>query len=212
MAYDKEAWRASHENGKISLAELDRIDPMFFDVDLGGAAMMHPEAAAAMSAMVAAATKDGRPFRVIYSYRTFAKQVEKWDNYQAGGNLAAQPGTSNHGWAVAVDLGGLTSSVLGWLRNNARRFGYINDVPSEDWHWTYQEHIWDGEVGDGEDDVKFEKFVDAQQKCLQRYKDRAAQGKDPDPGGPPDGMDDPDAKVGWNLMRASLNNPVAPKG
>lgn len=211
MTYDKEAWRASHENGRIALAELDRIDPLFFDTDLGGAAMMQPDAAAAMSAMVVAATAAGRPFRIIYSYRTFAVQEIKWANYLAGGNLAAQPGTSNHGWAVACDLGGLSSSVLSWLRSNARRFGYVNDVPSEDWHWTFTEGLWDGDVG-GEDDVKFEKFVDAQQKCLRRFKDRAAEGKDPDPGPPPDGMDDPNAVAGWNLMRAALNNPASPKG
>ena len=33
------------------------------------------------------------------SYRTFEDQQRFWDLYQAGkGNLAARPGTSNHGW------------------------------------------------------------------------------------------------------------------
>ena len=212
MTYDREQWQASQDNGRIPLHELERIEPVFFDVDLGGAAMLHPEAAAAMSALIAEARSHGIiELRVIYSYRTFAKQQEKWDNYQAGGNLAASPGTSNHGWAVACDMGGLTSRALSFLRNNARRFGYVNDVPSEDWHWVYYEHIWDGETGDGEDDVKFEKFLDAQEKCLKRYKDRIGMGKDGDPGPPPDGMDDPYAVKGWNFMRASLNNPVPHK-
>ena len=109
-------------------------------------------------------------------------------------------------------MGGLTSRALSFLRNNARRFGYVNDVPSEDWHWVYYEHIWDGETGEDEDDVKFEKFLDAQEKCLKRYKDRISMGKDGDPGPPPDGMDDPYAVKGWNFMRASLNNPVPHKG
>src|SRR3954463_2078862 len=39
------------------------------------------------------------------SYRTFAGQQQFWDLYQSGrGNLAARPGTSNHGWGNAVDL------------------------------------------------------------------------------------------------------------
>jgi hypothetical protein len=205
MAYDKEAWRASHENGKIALSELARVEPIFFDTDLGGAAMMHPEAAAAASAMFAAARAAGIPeLRIIYSYRTYAVQEVKWANFQAGGNLAAFPGTSNHGWAVALDLGGLTARALAWLRNNARRFGYVNDVPSEDWHWTYQEHIWTPPVAE-EGDEALEKFMQGWRDYVDRLKGKNGV----DPGPAPEGWDDEHRVFGWNAARFAANNPKA---
>lgn len=138
MAYDKDTWRASVTNGEIPLWMLAEIVPPQYDWDLGGPAMMHPEAAAAMSALIAEARQDGHlSLAVKYSYRTIGKQWEKWANYQNGGNLAAYPGTSNHGWAVAVDFTGLTTSVLAWLHSNADRFGFVGDVPGENWHYTY---------------------------------------------------------------------------
>jgi hypothetical protein len=73
------------------------------------------------------------------SYRTFADQQHFWDLFQSGrGNLAARPGTSNHGWGNAVDLAhpptmrrvidGL-GGPYGW------RWG---EAPSESWHVTYR--------------------------------------------------------------------------
>ena len=45
------------------------------------------------------------PVGRLGSYRTYAKQVYLWQLYRAGrGNLAAYPGTSNHGWGLAVDF------------------------------------------------------------------------------------------------------------
>jgi hypothetical protein len=72
------------------------------------------------------------------SYRTFADQQHFWNLFQRGGNLAARPGTSNHGWGNAVDLAhpptmrkvidGL-GAPYGW------RWG---EAPSESWHVTYR--------------------------------------------------------------------------
>lgn len=139
MTYDKAAWRGSVVNGRIPADKLAAIVPTQYDPDLDGPALMHPEAAAAMSALLAAARASGvTELKVKYSYRTFAKQQEKYDNYLNGGNLAAVPGTSNHGWAVAVDFTGLTTRALAWLRANAGEYGFLNDVPSENWHYTYQ--------------------------------------------------------------------------
>jgi hypothetical protein len=136
VVYDKDRWRASVSNGKIPASLLAQIEPRQHDPDLNGPAMMHPEAARAMSALLAAAPDE---LAVKYSYRTFAKQVEKWNDYKNGtGNLAAVPGTSNHGWAVAVDFTGLSTAALAWLKAHAKEYGYLNDVPSENWHYTYQ--------------------------------------------------------------------------
>jgi hypothetical protein len=56
-----------------------------------------------------------------------------WERYQAGGNLAARPGTSNHGWGVAVDFTNYTlvaqyGAAFGWRKTEA--FG-------EPWHYCY---------------------------------------------------------------------------
>jgi hypothetical protein len=145
VAYDREVWQSSVDNGQIPRNRLARIWPTQFDFDLQGPAVLQPEAALAMGALLRQAWEHGaRDLRVKFSYRTFAKQVEKWRDFQNGGNLAAEPGTSNHGWAVAVDFTGMGPDEITWLRRNARRYGYVNDVPSEIWHYTYQEHVWGG--------------------------------------------------------------------
>lgn len=144
MAYRAWLWRLAVKNGLIPRDKLAEIEPQQWDEDLGGPALMHPEAAAAMSALLKEAPQG---LRVKYSYRPLGVQWDKWQNYLNGGNLAAYPGTSNHGYGVSVDLTGLSWSVIQWLRNNSRRFGYVNDVPSEIWHYTYQGG-WKGDIDD----------------------------------------------------------------
>lgn len=147
LTYDKETWRSAVENGRIPADKLDLIDPYQYDPDLDGPARMHPEAALAMGTLLRQAWEDGvTELRVKYSYRTYAKQLEKWNDFvNNDGNLAARPGTSNHGWGVAVDFTGLTARALAWLRENAIKFGFLNDVASEVWHYTYQEGLWNGD-------------------------------------------------------------------
>lgn len=72
------------------------------------------------------------------SYRTYEDQVYFWNLYTSGrGNLAAHPGTSNHGWGHAIDLAAPPSmrpvidqlgKAYGWQWGEAR---------SENWHVTY---------------------------------------------------------------------------
>lgn len=63
---------------------------------------------------------------------------------------AAEPGTSNHGWGVAVDFQGLGGWAgyqgkpegrgYAWMRKHAREFGWTNDEGrriNEPWHWDY---------------------------------------------------------------------------
>ena len=56
--------------------------------------------------------------------------------YSQGG-LAAKPGTSEHGWGMAADLD-LNSPALSWMRQNGEKYGYVNNVPRESWHWAYK--------------------------------------------------------------------------
>jgi peptidoglycan DL-endopeptidase CwlO len=87
----------------------------------------------------------GRPLCVTDSYRTFSAQVRLYGVKPA---LAAIPGTSNHGWGLAVDLcGGIQSfgsSEYSWMLANAPRFGWSNPLwahrgngREEPWHWEF---------------------------------------------------------------------------
>ncbi len=72
------------------------------------------------------------------SYRTFAEQEHFWAVFQSGGNLAARPGTSNHGWGNAVDLASpptMRKVVDGLGAPYGWRWG---EAPSESWHVTYR--------------------------------------------------------------------------
>ncbi|MEN9799809.1 MAG: hypothetical protein RL653_3506, partial [Pseudomonadota bacterium] len=55
--------------------------------------------------------------------------------------LAARPGYSNHQMGLSVDLGGIGgygTRAYNWLKQNASRYGFVNDVGGEFWHWTYK--------------------------------------------------------------------------
>jgi GH25 family lysozyme M1 (1,4-beta-N-acetylmuramidase) len=70
------------------------------------------------------------------AYRPFERQQFYWNLFIAGqGNLAAFPGTSNHGWGVAVDV---PEWVQGWLRlHGARLCIRKTEAFSEPWHWNH---------------------------------------------------------------------------
>jgi len=80
-------------------------------------------------------------------YRNLAEQWYYWNAYQAGwGNVAAYPGKSNHGWAMAVDIytpafGGSTGTPQhNWLRANAPSYGWTwttGQASGESWHWEF---------------------------------------------------------------------------
>ena len=59
---------------------------------------------------------------------------ERW--YKKDGvATAAVPGTSNHGWGLAVDVANASGARLRWLEQNAPRFGWSwETVPEEPWH------------------------------------------------------------------------------
>jgi LAS superfamily LD-carboxypeptidase LdcB len=86
-----------------------------------------------------------RPLCITDSYRSLGAQVAA---FYAKPALAAVPGTSNHGWALAVDLcGGI--NVAGtpqwtWMTQHAGQFGFVQPdwaAPGgekpEPWHWEY---------------------------------------------------------------------------
>ncbi|HEV7805896.1 MAG TPA: M15 family metallopeptidase [Solirubrobacteraceae bacterium] len=76
-------------------------------------------------------------------YRSLRDQQFFWNLYQSGkGALAARPGTSNHGWGIAVDLP--TPAMQAAVREHGHKFGWgikggqlSSDAPSEAWHSTF---------------------------------------------------------------------------
>ncbi len=108
--------------------------------------LLRCDAARAYDAMAAAYRSDlGTDLCITDSYRTFAAQVSTFSRKPG---LAAVPGTSNHGWALAVDLcGGIespTSAEHQWMNANAGKFGWTHPDWAEPdggrpepWHWEF---------------------------------------------------------------------------
>jgi cell wall-associated NlpC family hydrolase len=104
------------------------------------------DAAASWRAMSAAYQADlGRSMCITDSYRSYAAQVRLYGEKPA---LAAVPGTSNHGWGLAVDLcggiDGFGTAQYAWMVAHAGRFGFVHPTwadpgngREEPWHWEY---------------------------------------------------------------------------
>ena len=120
---------ATHPNGQIPESAL---------VPVGGGERLRADAATGFLQLRAAAARDGVDLPVNDSYRSLAEQqdVARRKGLYSEGGLAARPGTSTHGLGLSVDLQ-LDGRALGWMRENAERHGFVEDVPREPWHWTY---------------------------------------------------------------------------
>ena len=120
----------AYGNGKIPPGALSEIGV--------GSHRLHAPAAAQFKKMHAAAAADGVSIGVTDSYRSYDKQVDlaKRKGLYSQGGLAATPGTSNHGWGLSLDLD-LDNKAQEWMRANGKRYGFVEDVPREPWHWTY---------------------------------------------------------------------------
>lgn len=139
--------------------------------DRGPLVRLVPPAARAWVALCAAARSAGhvlkasgpadsfRPYSVqerIFRDRYTTQRLEgrpskQWNGQtwwqRPGTAVAAVPGTSNHGWASAVDTGverdgdpsaeSIDQAALGWLRVHAVEFGWSWEVQSEPWHLRY---------------------------------------------------------------------------
>jgi D-alanyl-D-alanine carboxypeptidase len=122
---------AGQRNGALPEALLESIGQ--------GGHRLSRSAAVAFRKMATAAQQDGITLRVSDSYRSVADQERLAGSlglYREGG-LAAVPGTSTHGWGLSVDLD-VDARTQGWLRANAARFGFAEDVAREPWHYTFR--------------------------------------------------------------------------
>lgn len=128
-------------NGKLKDSELTNI--------AGGGKLRHDAADAWNAFDRFLREKHGTSLQVTDSYRPLGKrgdyrrgvwsQWAAWERYQAGGNLAAKPGTSNHGWGLAVDVPYGTQLLI---KNYGEAFGWAkkwSDAPGEPWHFKWRE-------------------------------------------------------------------------
>jgi hypothetical protein len=114
------------------------------------------DAARALTALSARFRREfHRDISITDAYRTFDQQVALKIKK---GFLAAVPGTSNHGWGLAFDLGGginvRKSSEHEWMQREAKHFGLDNPnwatfgasgfQKEEPWHWEHVSNARDG--------------------------------------------------------------------
>ena len=111
------------ENGKLSASELAPIP---------GGQLAH-DAAAAWNAPGGPADAGLRPTGSRSSYRPYADQVYFWEHQPP---LAAEPGTSAHGWGKAADLA--ATWMRAWIDEHGARYGWRKtEAFSEWWHVNY---------------------------------------------------------------------------
>lgn len=138
-----------HENGKIPA---DALCPPPFLPNSGH--LLRCDAAKALNALNEAYKANfGINIPFTDTYRSYEAQVICRQNK---GNLCATPGTSNHGWGLAVDFAG-GINVFGtaqheWMRANASKYGWVHPgwaqaggSKPEPWHWEFT----GGVSGDG---------------------------------------------------------------
>lgn len=97
----------------------------------------------------------GKNIPINDTYRNYDRQVKERLQAEKSGNpgLAAVPGTSAHGWGLAIDInsGGWGTDIVKWFKNTGSKYGwsqpsswpYYNkkdigkNSPLESWHWQY---------------------------------------------------------------------------
>jgi D-alanyl-D-alanine carboxypeptidase len=122
---------AAYGNGRIPADALEKVGNTRHK--------LWAPAAESLNQMITDAEKDGVKIGITDSYRPYAEQVDlahRKGLYSQGG-LAAKPGTSEHGWGMAADLD-LNSKALSWMRQNGEKYGFVNNVARENWHWAYK--------------------------------------------------------------------------
>ncbi|WP_028050729.1 D-alanyl-D-alanine carboxypeptidase family protein [Cellulomonas sp. URHD0024] len=122
---------ARYGNGRIPESALQKVG--------GTGERLWAPAAQKLEQLMGAAAKDGVHIGITDSYRSYAAQVDVAQRkglYSQGG-LAAQPGTSEHGWGMAADLK-LDAAGQRWMRAHGAEYGFVKDTPRESWHWAFR--------------------------------------------------------------------------
>lgn len=148
---------AGYENGRLPDEALVTVSTQGSHpcrvVDIGGAPEM-------WALLVSVALADGVDIEGGWCYRTYEEQLAVWTSRQCfiSGNCdgnpfppTAEPGTSVHGWGLAIDVWGAGDQTLScmspefiWMQNNGPRFGWVHPswarcggTGEEPWHWEF---------------------------------------------------------------------------
>jgi LAS superfamily LD-carboxypeptidase LdcB len=122
-----------------------------------GKYLLHPEAAIQYFKLKKQAKAEGVTWTMTSAYRSVAHQQSL-----GTGSTIAKPGSSPHGWGIAIDFSELyrqvggsgnpainkagreKSSLYRWLSNNGPKYGWYNPARLADgggvdemWHWEY---------------------------------------------------------------------------
>ena len=122
---------AAYGNGRVPSSALR-------EVGATGHRLWEP-AAEQLTSLIADARRAGVHIGITDSYRSYEAQVDvaRRKGLYSQGGLAAVPGTSDHGWGMAVDLD-LDSRAQAWMRSNGADYGFHEDTPREPWHWGFE--------------------------------------------------------------------------
>ena len=108
---------------------------------------MRPDVARAFDRLAAAARREaGLALSITSGFRSDAEQARLFA-VNPDPRWVAPPGKSLHRYGTELDLG--PPAAYGWLRGNARRFGFIQRYSWEAWHYGYIHNAGSGSVGFG---------------------------------------------------------------
>lgn len=118
-------------NGRIPASALAEIP--------GSHQRLWAPAAEQLGKLLADARSSGHNIGITDGYRTYESQerLVKTKGLYSQGGLAAVPGTSQHGWGMAADLK-LDAGAQAWMRANASKYGFVEAVAREPWHWEFK--------------------------------------------------------------------------
>jgi zinc D-Ala-D-Ala carboxypeptidase len=121
---------AAYGNGRVPSSALKEVG--------GTGHRLWEPAAAQLTRLVEDARRAGVHIGITDSYRSYEAQVDlaRRKGLYSQGGLAAVPGTSDHGWGMAVDLD-LDAKAQAWLRSHGPAYGFHEDTPREPWHWGF---------------------------------------------------------------------------
>ena len=148
----------TYKNGEITDSKLRYINNWKSYVGAitsdGGRIRLYDTTSRALDRLLADAAAAGIKFKINGAYRTYDDQVRVKNQKiaQGKGDEAATPGTSPHGFGLAVDLANAQKKQLHpsfpeykWLKTNAEKYGFRRlGWPAnkgeqwEAWHWEYQ--------------------------------------------------------------------------
>lgn len=118
------------QNGRIPLSQLRRVKYV-----TGGAHYLRRDASMALDRLCLVVKRQGHGTYITDSYRSYEAQVRLRREWCARGlcQYAAYPGTSNHGWGLAIDAAASRGDGFAhWFHSSAKNRKLANE---HGWHW-----------------------------------------------------------------------------